>query len=463
MSFGGSGVKRMKAMRGLALVSVLALVATGCSKEVIFEGLREDIRSPGYDLDSESAVAAATVAAEERLAPFDNQSRPISLGAASAVASWTHRGANAQHALPHVALSAQPQLVWKAKAGQGNERKFRITAEPVADGGRVFAMDSHAAVTAHAIGGDTLWVADLTAPGEREGTGSGGGLALGDGKLFATTTHGELVALSPATGEVLWRQKFEAAVHGAPTVANGQVYVNTASSVAYAVNTDTGRIAWRVAGVPTQVGVAGTAAPALSGNNVVFPLANGSLVAADIGKGEVSWVARVAGDRAGRGRQALQAFTGEPVISGGTVYAATASGRAVAVNAGDGTVLWNVGEGAQGTMAVAGGSVFFVNDEARLVRLSARDGEKVWEVALPRYEKADKPRKLKSVWPAFGPVLASGRIWIASGDGILRSFNPENGAPLAAVELPDGAASRPIVVAGMMMLMTEKGELIGMR
>jgi outer membrane protein assembly factor BamB len=453
----------MKAMRNMALVGVMALAVTGCSKEIILEGMREDIRSPDYDLSDAAAVAGATEAAGARTAAFENQARAISLGAAGSVDSWTHRGANAQHRVPHVSLSAQPQLAWSSDAGAGNERKYRITAEPVAAAGRVFTMDSHATVIAHAIGGAALWSADLTAPGEREGTGSGGGLALGGGKLFATTSQGELIALDPASGTVLWRQKFEAAIHGAPTVAGGQVFVSTASSIGYGVSTDTGRIAWRLAGVPTQSGVSGTAAPAISGNTVIFPLANGSLLGVDAGDGSISWNARVPGDRPGRGRRVLQAFTGEPVVADGTAYAATAAGRAVAVSLGDGTVRWTAEEGAQGTMTVAGGAVFFVNDEAQLVRLSSASGEKVWSVDLPRYERADKPRKLKSVWPAFGPVLASGRIWIASGDGYLRSFNPEDGALLGIVELPAGAASRPIVVSGMMMLMTEKGDLIGMR
>jgi outer membrane protein assembly factor BamB len=456
-------VKQTKAMRNLLLVSTLALAAAGCSRELILDGMREDLRSPGYDVNDADAVAAASARAAEDAAAFENQSRPVSLGAVQAVGSWSQRGANAMNRPPHAQFSSSPVVAWSSDAGEGNERKFRITAEPVADGSRVYTMDSHANVTAHAIGGDALWTAAINAPGEREGSAMGGGLALGGGKLFATTTQGELAALDPASGEVLWRQKLDAAVNGAPTVAGGKVYVATAASVAYAIHADTGRIAWRLAGVPSFSGVSGVAAPAVGGNTVIFPVSNESLVAVDAANGDMKWVVRVAGDRAGRGRSALSAFTGEPVVADGVVYAANASGRAVAVGLNDGQLRWDAGEGAQGTMAVAGDAVFFVNDEARLVRLSARDGDKVWEVPLPRYEKADKPRKLKSVWPAFGPVLAGGRLWIASGDGILRAFNPADGAALSQSELPAGAASRPIVVSGMMMLMSETGALIGLR
>lgn len=449
-------------MLSLAGVAAATLALSSCSKEVILEGLREDIRSPGYDLNDPAAVAKATESASAMRAPFENLSRPIRLPAAVAVASWPQRGANARHLLPNARFSASPSVVWSTKAGTGNERKYRITAAPVADQGRVFTMDSHATVMAHAIGGDTLWSADLTSLGEQAGTASGGGLALGDGKLFATTTQGDLAALDPVSGKVLWRQHFNAAVTGAPTVGNGVVYVSTAASEGAAVNSDTGRLVWHLTGVPSPTGIEGVASAALSGNDVVFPLANRSLLAVDNATGEPAWVTRVAGARPGSARRNLSAFTGEPVVAGGTVYAATASGRAVAVSLADGTERWNVAEGAQGSMAVAGGAVFFVTDEAKLVRLSASTGAKVWSVDLPRYTR-DNPKRFKSIWPAFGPVLAGGQLWIASGDGFLRAFDPTDGTKRAEIELPAGAASRPIVVSGMMLVMTEKGDLIGLR
>ena len=457
-------MKRFSAIQSLVLVSGLGLLAAGCTeKEEIFPGMREDLRSPGYDMTDPEAVAAAAARAAEDGVGFANASRPASLGAQVQVTSWTHRAGNAAHDLPHATLSAAPAVVMSSKAGAGNDRRYRITAEPVSDGARVYTMDSHAAVTAHGLGGGAVWSTDLTPPGESAGSGSGGGLALSGGTVYATTSFGELVALDAGTGAVKWRQKFETAVQGAPTVSGGQVYVASANSVAYAVATDTGRIAWRRAGVPSQNGVAGVAAPAVSGNVVVYPLANTSMLGVDAGSGDIRWVAKVAGGRAGAARSVLKAFTGEPVIDGGTIYAATAGGRAVAVGLQDGKIRWEAEEGAQGTMAVAGGAVFFVNDQARLVRLSAGDGAKVWEVDLPRYVKADKPRRLKSIFPAYGPVMAGGRLWVASGDGVLRSFNPTDGSPLGEVALPAGAASRPITLAGMLVLMTEKGDLIGLR
>ena len=457
-------VKRLAGLKTLALFAGLGVLAAGCSTpEEILEGLREDPRSPGFDLTDPDATAAAAERAATDFAAFENTSRPANLGAMQQVSRWTHRGANAAHLVPHASLSAAPQVVFASNAGSGNDRRYRITAEPVSDGTRVYTMDSRAAVSAHGLGGGVVWSADVTPPGENAGSGSGGGLALAGGTLYATTTFGELVALDAASGAVKWRQKFEAAVHGAPTVSGGKVYVTSANSVAYAVSTDTGRIDWRRAGVPTQHGVSGAAAPAVSGNVVIYPLANRAMLGVDAGSGDVRWVARVAGGRDGRARNVLSAFTGEPVVSGGVIYAANASGRAVAVGLQDGKIRWTADEGAQGTMAVAGGSVYFVNDEAKLVRLSAQDGDKVWQVDLPRYVKADKPRKLKSIFPAYGPVLAGGKLWVASGDGVLRGFNPADGALAASVELPAGAASRPIAVAGLLMLMTERGTLVGLR
>ncbi|MEJ2002678.1 MAG: PQQ-binding-like beta-propeller repeat protein [Maritimibacter sp.] len=456
-------MKQNKAMRKLALVSVLALSVAGCAKEEILDGLREDIRSSDYDVNDPNAVAAATEAAAQLDAPFENQSRPTNLGPVVTQASWPLRGANAAHNLPNATLSSSPSVIWSARAGEGNSKRNRITAEPVSDGANVFVMDSHTTVSAIGMGGAAGWSVDISAEGETAGRGIGGGLALGDGKLFATSTYGELVALDPSTGDVLWRQRFNASVSGAPTVVGQQVFVVTDNSEAYAINTNTGRIDWQLTGLASQYGVAAVAAPAVSGNTVLMPLSNGSLLGVDSRSGTVKFVSRMLGGRRGSGHAALQDFTGEPVVVGGVIYAANAAGQTQAISLVGGQTRWSVEEGAQGSIAVAGGSLYFVNDQGKLLRLSAQNGDKIWSIDLPHYEKEDNLRRRKSIYPGFGPVMAGGRLWVASGDGFLRAFDPTDGSQVASVELPEGAASRPITVAGKMFVMGEKGNLLALR
>ncbi len=446
-------------LKALLAIGVSAAVLTGCAqKELILDGLREDLRSPDYDVNDPAAVAAATAAAEKAGA-VENLSRPVSLGRAQNIGAWTHRGYNAKHNLPHAAFTAAPSVIWRAKIGDGNTGRERIVAAPVSDGSRIFTVDSKGLLSATATSGAKVWSVNIRAAGERAGTGSG--LALAGGKLFATTSNGSLVALDPASGKILWRQQVTGGISAAPTASGGKVYITSAASGAYAINAANGRIDWHLPGLPTQYGFAGAAAPAISGGDVVFAMANGSMVGVDARKGTPDWVARLPGDRAGRGKNVLQAFGGEPVVAGGLIFAATQAGRAFAVTP-SGSVRWKADEGAAGMMAVAGGAVFFVNDENKLVRLSARDGKRLWIVDLPRYD-TDNTRKQKSVYPAFGPLMAGGQLWVASGDGFLRSYNPADGAVTREVELPSGAAARPIIVGGTLYLVTTKGDLLALR
>lgn len=462
-SLGGKQVKQKTAMRNLMLVSALAIGVTGCAQEEILEGLREDTRSPNYDVTDPDAVASAEAVAAELDAPFENMSRPARMGAAVSVVSWPLRGANAAHDLPNATFSANPSLLWSANAGEGNSKSFRIVTEPVSDGASVFTMDSHVTVSAHTLSGGEGWSADISALGESSGDGMGGGLALGDGKLFATSSFGELVALDPATGDILWRQKFSSAVSGAPTVSGNQVFVVTANSSAYAINTDSGRIDWQLNGLASQYGVAGVASPAVSGNMVLLPLANGSLLGVDSRNGTVKWVSRVSGGRVGSGNAVLSDFTGEPVVSGGTIYIANAAGKARAISIAGGQTRWEVDEGAESSIALAGGSLYFVNDQGKLVRLSANSGDKIWSVDLPHYLREEDLRRRKSIFGAYGPVIANGLLWVASGDGNLRAYNPADGSLAASIALPEGAASRPITVSGLMLMMSEKGNLLALR
>jgi outer membrane protein assembly factor BamB len=106
--------------------------------------------------------------------------------------------------------------------------------------------------------------------------------------------------------------------------------------------------------------------------------------------------------------------------------------------------------------------VFIVTDRAELVRLSASNGTRIWGQQLPLYT-TDKVKKRKAVFAHYGPVAAGGKLWVASSDGVLRGFAPDNGALTAQVTLPAGAASDPIFVGGVLYVLLETGTLVALK
>lgn len=439
----------------VCLLSLAMLAA--CEREVILTGARFETRTP----------LEASLPTAENPAPVDssapqNKAQPIALPAAQANADWPQRGGNVRHLAPHGVLSAAPQLVWSAPVGQGNSKRNRISAAPVVAGGRIFTMDAQAGLAATSMAGAPVWRADLTPPGDAPSEVSGGGLAYGAGRLFVATGYGELVAVDPASGAVQWRQRLGAAVTGAPAVDGDVVYVVGRDGSGWAVSASDGRVRWQVPGADGAIGLMGAAAPAVEGGAVLLPTAAGELIAVYRDGGLERWRSSIAGNRLGRAYAGISEVTGDPVVSGGTVYVGNAAGRSYALALDTGEPLWSAPEGALGPMQVAGGSVFMVDDEAQLVRLDARTGARIWRVAMPYYT-AEKPKKYKAITAHYGPVLAGGRVAVASGDGLLRLFSPTDGALVATAEIPGGAAAQPALAGGMLIILGGDGQLHAFR
>ncbi len=89
-------------------------------------------------------------------------------------------------------------------------------------------------------------------------------------------------------------------------------------------------------------------------------------------------------------------------------------------------------------------------------------GGRIWAVDLP-YFIAAKAKKQSRIFTHFGPVLAGGRLVIASSDGALRSFDPASGALIGSVAIPGGAASGPVLAQGMLLVISAQGQLLAFR
>ena len=155
-------------------------------------------------------------------------------------------------------------------------------------------------------------------------------------------------------------------------------------------------------------------------------------------------------------------MTGDPVIAGNVVLAGSSSGRIYAFDRATGAELWSDRDGANSPVLLAGGSAFAVNDQAQLVRLDAATGGRIFAIKLPLYT-TDRVKKQDDITVHYGPILAGGRLFIASTDGLLRAFDPRSGALVAQAAIAGGAASAPVVSGGTLYVVGRDGRLNAFR
>ncbi len=428
----------------IALASAVFLTACGEAEEIL-PGPREDLRPDARDLQD-----------------TENRSVPLALPAQTTNAAWAQRHGTPVFRTAHPALRATPVLAWSADIGAGDKRRQRITAAPVVAGGRIFTLDSGAQVVATSTAGARLWAQDLRPEREREGQATGGGIAYEGGRVYVSSGYGLVTALDAETGAIVWQQKLDSTGSGTPTVAGDLVYLVAGDDTAWAIEKDNGRVRWQLGAAPDVDNVLGGAAPALTDQFVIFAFGGGDLQAAFRKGGLRMWDAVISGQRRFRASTKVSDITGDPVIVGDTVYVGTHSGRTVALRAGNGERIWTANDGAMGPVWPVGGALFLVNDRNELVRLSAEDGSRIWVQELPRFIK-NRPRRQVAVYAHYGPVVAGGRVVVASSDGYLRLFDPASGALVHQVELPGGASTAPVVAGGTLYVVGARGQLHAFR
>ena len=434
---------------GLALLGGAVLLLAGCSEpEVILPGAREDIRPAGQERLMEDFSG--------------NTSRAIRLPRQTANAAWPQGQGTPSYRIAHPALAAEPHLLWSAPIGAGDSRRQRITAAPVVANGLIYTLDAAARVTAVSRDGAVAWSADLTPATDDESQATGGGLAYDGGTLYVSSGFGRLTALDAASGQIRWQQKLDATGSGQPTVYQGMIYLVAGDDTGWAVHAKDGRIAWQVSATPSITNVLGAPAPALTPDLAIFAFGSGDLMATFRRGGLRRWYASVAGQRKGRAQALIMDVTGSPVVVGNRVYAGNPAGRTVAYELDTGERIWTAHEGALGPVQPAGDSVFTVSDRNQLVRLDSRDGSTIWAVNLSDYLK-NSSRTRGPVRANYGPILAGGRIVVATNDGYLRFFDPADGHLAGWAEVPDGATTAPVVAGGTLYVVSTKGELHAFR
>ncbi|MCF3935730.1 PQQ-binding-like beta-propeller repeat protein [Acuticoccus sp. M5D2P5] len=392
-----------------------------------------------------------------------SEARAASIGPVRNNPDWPQPGGNASNDPGHLAYNGGGSRAWRASVGSSSSFGMsalrgtpRISARPVVAGDRVYVYAPNGTVTAFsASNGGRAWQVSLRPDGERD-AGAGGGVTVENGRVFAATGYGQVVALNASNGDVIWTRDLDAPARGAPTAGAGKVFVVSQKNKVYAINQEDGTEAFTYAGIPEQAGLLAVSSPAVSGDTVVIPYTSGEVMAFSVSSGEPTWQSFVTRSMRTLAVSGLTDISGSPVIDGGTVYATGVSGRTIAVGLGNGNMQWERDIGSAHTPIVSGTTLFLIDLADRMVALNKSTGETLWMTELP------KPQKKKDHAYA-GPVLAGGSLYAISNDGRLAQLDPQSGKLMGDRNIGSPAYTAPIVASGQMIIVSDAGEITALR
>jgi len=390
---------------------------------------------------------------------------------------WPEPGGYASNAMYHLEASGPLRQVWEQDAGKGSDRDSRLTAPPVVADGRIFVEDSEAHVFAFdAASGNPIWDASIAPAGEERSwldfllfrpdmstdptKGFGGGVAYDDGKIFATSGFGEVVALDARTGKKLWTQPLGVPIVNAPAANGGRVFVSTEENHLYALAQNDGRRLWDHQGISESAGILESTSAAVAGEYLIAPYTSGEVYAIRVQNGRPAWNDMLTHSGLATALSELDDIAGRPVIDRDVVYAISHSGVMAAININTGDRLWSRDIGGIQTPWAAGDYVYVLTTDQQVICLTRKEGKVKWIHQLQRWDDPDA-RSGPIVWA--GPVLISDRLVVVSSNGLAAALSPYTGELVGKTAIPDGTYIAPVVANGTLYLYTSSAQLVALR
>ena len=317
------------------------------------------------------------------------------------------------------------QVLWKKRLGGGNQtvRKHNMSSpSPVTDGKTVWVLTGTGVLKAFDFAGRELWTRDIQKEYGAFGLNHGYGASplLYEGALYIPVLHGMktddpsyLLKVDGATGKTLWRVE-------RPTPAQAE------SPDAYT-----------------------TPALAKPGNKPEIVVSGGDIVTGhDPATGKELWRAHGLNPT----NDPWYRIVASPVVNGDLVYAPTRVRPMLALRTGGrGDVtkshkVWSFDNGPDVPTPVTDGTLLYVvNDKGIVWVLDAKTGAPVYG-----------PERLKPGTYSASPVLADGKIYVTSEDGLTSVFKAGPKFELLAENALDSyTLSSPAVSEGQIFLRTE--------
>lgn len=278
---------------------------------------------------------------------------------------WPNFGGDNRRSLsvPNIRLGLPDKRLWRVYTGKVLEYP------PSFCDGVVYANFARITMAVDAETGKVLW--------RRDQPGATASSPAVDGPRLLVSSHaGTVTAHRRTDGKVLWRLKVQGKVESSPIAVDGIAFFGTTEGRLFAVRSESGRVKWAYNARARM-----NASPTVLGNRVCISTYAGSIFCVRRDNGRELFTTYIA-----RNSLQMESFYATPSSDGKRLFTISRSGKAVAVSAYTGKVLWTrqiSNDLAYSTPVVAEGTLFVSAFDGGIRALRASDGRLLWERFVP--------------------------------------------------------------------------------
>lgn len=347
------------------------------------------------------------------------------------------------------------QKIWSQRVGKGADESGAVLPPTYADG-KIYASSTSGDVAAiEAATGHVIWQKHygqsrgfIWHHGDNSLRWSGGPAVDGD-QLIVGGLDGQVQALSAADGAERWQVQVSSEVISPPAIDSGVVIVRANDGRVFGLNEKDGTRLWVYdrSTVPI-LSLRGNSAPQATGGVVFNGEDNGKVVALRASDGGILWEQLVA---TGEGRSELeriQDVDGKVVVSGGVVYAAGYRGQVAALIAQSGRPLWTHEISSYTGVALSASQLYLADADSNIHALDLHSGSSEWKQDGLQYRWVSEP------------AVQGDTVVVGDFDGFVHWMSISDGKFVARTRLAkEPIRAAPVVVNDVVYVEDVKGEI----
>lgn len=438
---GSAGRYHLRRFKTFSLV-IAASVLAGC----VANEVTPDISALSPDLERQQQSAQNTdlvssdkkaVVASAEIKPAAKTEKPVSYQFVTKAnyglpalnqefpSTFGFSGNNIDHLLLGGGSSWQSPLT--KNAGQ-------VTTPLVLSAGRLFFGDERGGIHAIAASnGAPLWTVKLSNDKTKQSIAT---LFADKNVLYAATDNGNVIAISAKNGAIGWKKKITGSVNGALRSLGDALLLQIDNNQLITLSKDKAVAGWRYQSSNSikAVAVANGTIQMLNNKNEFLHL--DAKTGKQRTKNEFSNLTGVS---------QLISTTDDLIVSGKSGLSRYTPSRSKR--------LWRQKDGVEGRVIASGEAIFSTGKDNVLRAYKRADGKLNWLSKLP--ENTTENRAIR--WSR--PILAGGRLHLASNTGYVASFNADDGKLVLLRNIKAPINSAPIVASGRLYIVAANGRV----